>query len=102
MKSLSILMNRFSENCKSLHFSFFFLQNGLFWTILIKNDFLQLPTVRGKLKFSRFSDKYSMKHLSGLKLWLLFKHEELTKIITENGKLFTDLIKFHLVILMLT
>ena len=67
-----------------------------FGQFLIKNDFLQLPPVRGKLR------KYSMKHLSGLKLWLLFKHEELTKIIKENGKLFTDLIKFHLVILMLT
>ena len=35
-------------------------------------DLLQLPPVRGKLIFSQFSDKDSMKHLLGLQLWHLF------------------------------
>ena len=43
-----------------------------------------------------------MKHLFGLKLWLLFKHAELTEVVTQNDKLFTALIKFYLVILTLT
>ena len=65
-------------------------------------DFLHLPIVCGKIKFSRFCDKYIMKHLFGLKLWLLFKHAELTEVVTQNDKLFTALIKFYLVILTLT
>ena len=35
-------------------------------------DFLQLPSVMGKLIFSRFCDKDSIKHLLGLQLWHLF------------------------------
>ena len=35
-------------------------------------DLLQLPPVSGKLIFSEISDKGSMKHLLGLKLWNLF------------------------------
>ena len=35
-------------------------------------DFLQLPSVRGKLIFSLFHDKDSIKHLLGLQLWHLF------------------------------
>lgn len=34
-------------------------------------DLLQLLPVRGKLLFSQFSDKDSMKHLLGLPLWHL-------------------------------
>ena len=34
-------------------------------------DLLQLLPVRGKLLFSQFSDKDSMKHLLGLQLWHL-------------------------------
>ena len=31
-------------------------------------DFLQLPPIKGKLIYSQFSDKVSMKHLLGLQL----------------------------------
>ena len=37
-------------------------------SILTVADFLQLPPVRGKLIFSQFFDKDSMKHLLGLQL----------------------------------
>ena len=58
----------------------------------VKNvaDLLQLPPVRGKLLFSQFSDKDSMKHLSGLQLWHLFKYAELTEVVRQNNKLFID------------
>ena len=41
-----------------------------------------------------------MKHLLGLQLWHLFKYAELTKMVRQNGKLYTCLIKFELVTLM--
>ena len=53
-------------------------------------DLLQLPPVSGKLIFSEISDKGSMKHLLGLKLWNLFKYAELAKAVRQNGKLFID------------
>lgn len=37
-------------------------------------DLLQLPSARGKLIFSHFSDKDSINYLLGLQLWHLFKH----------------------------
>ena len=44
------------------------------------SNFLQLPPVRVKFIFSQFSDKDSMKHLSDLQLWHLFKYAELTEV----------------------
>ena len=41
-------------------------------------DLLQLPPVRGKLIFSQFSDKDSMKHVLCFQSWHLFKYSELT------------------------
>ena len=56
-------------------------------------EFLQLPPVRGKLIFSKFSHKDSMKHLLGLQLWNLFKYSELhDEVIRQNDKLFIDLL----------
>ena len=39
-------------------------------SVMTVGDFLQLPPVLGKLIFSPFSDKDSMKHLLGLQVWL--------------------------------
>ena len=61
-------------------------------------DTLQLPPVRGKLIFSQFFDKDSMKYLLGLHLWPLFKYAELTEVVKQNDQLF---IKFELVTLMM-
>ena len=55
-------------------------------------DLLQLPPVRGKLIFSQFSDKDSMKHLLGLQLWHLFQYAELTEVVRQNDQLFIDLL----------
>ena len=41
-------------------------------------DLLQLPPFRGKLIFSQFSDKDSMKHVLCFQSWHLFKYSELT------------------------
>ena len=43
-------------------------------SVMTLADLLQLPPVRGKLIFSQFSDKDSVKHLLGLQLWHLFKY----------------------------
>ena len=45
------------------------------------SNFLQLPPVRVKLIFSQLSDKDSMKNLSDLQLWHLFKYAELTELV---------------------
>ena len=55
-------------------------------------DLLQLPPVRGILIFSQFSDKDSLKHLLGLQVWHLFKYAELTEVVTQDDKLFIDLL----------
>ena len=55
-------------------------------------DFLQLPTVRGKLIFSQFSDKDVMKHLIGSQLWHLFEYTELNEVVIQNYKVFIDLL----------
>ena len=44
-------------------------------------DFFQLPTERGKLIFSHFSDRNKIKHLLSLQLWYLFKYPELTDVV---------------------
>ena len=54
-------------------------------------DLLHLPPIRRKLTFSQFSDKDSMEHLLVLKFWHLFKYAELTEVVKQNDKLFTDL-----------
>ena len=61
-------------------------------SVMVVTDLLELPPVRGKPIFSQFSDKDSMKHLLGLKLWHLFKYAELTEVVRQNGKLFIDLL----------
>ena len=53
---------------------------------------LYLPPVRGKLIFSQFCDKDSMKHLLGLQLWHLCKYAELTEVVRQNDKPFVDLL----------
>ena len=65
------------------------------------NDCNGTPPVGGKLTFSQFSDKDSMKHLLSLQLWHLFKYEGLTEVVRQNDKLFIVycLIKFELVTL---
>ena len=55
-------------------------------------DMLQLPPVRGKVIFSRFFDKDSMKHFLDLQLWHLFQYAELTEVLAQNDKLFIDLL----------
>ena len=47
--------------------------------------------VRGKLVFSQFSDKDSMKHLLSLQLWHLFKNAELTEVARQKDKLLIQL-----------
>ena len=61
-------------------------------SVIIVADLLQLPPVRGKLVFSQFSDKDSMKHLFGLQLWHLCKFAELTEVVSENDKMLIDLL----------
>ena len=55
-------------------------------------DLLQLPPVRGKLIFFQFSDNDSMRLLSGLQLWHLFKYAELTEVVRQKDKLFVNLL----------
>ena len=62
------------------------------FSVMTVADLLELPPVRGKLTFSQFSDKDSMKHLLGLQLWHLFKYAELTEVVRQNDKLFIDLL----------
>ena len=47
------------------------------FSILIVADLFQVPLVRGKVVFSQFSDKNSLKYLLGLQLWHLFKYAEI-------------------------
>ena len=71
-------------------------------SVMTEADYLQLPPVRGKLIFSQFFDKGSMKHLLGLQLCHLFKYAELTEAGRKNENfLLTCLIKFVLVTLMM-
>ena len=60
-------------------------------SVMTVADLLQLPPVRGKLIFSQFSDKNSMKYLLDLELWYLFKYTELTEVVRQNDRLFIDL-----------
>ena len=61
---------------------------------------LQLSPVRGKLIFSRLSNKDSIKHLLGLQLWYLFQYAELTGVKRQIDKLFVDfeLVKFMMML----
>ena len=56
------------------------------------SNFLQLPWVTGKLIFSIFFGKGSMKILLGVQLLHLFKLTELTAVVSQNDKLFIDLL----------
>ena len=60
-------------------------------SVMTVTDLLQLPSVRGKLVFSQFSDKDSMKHLLSLQLWHLFKNAELTEVARQKDKLLIQL-----------
>ena len=60
-------------------------------SVMTVADLLQLPSVRGKLIFSHFCDKDSLKHLLGFQLWHLFKYAELTEVVRQNGKLLINL-----------
>ena len=62
------------------------------FSVMTLADLLQLPLVRGKLLFSQFSDKDSMKHLLGLQLWHLFQYAELTEVARQKDQLFIDLL----------
>ena len=53
---------------------------------MIVADFVQLPPATGKLIFSQFSDKDSMKQLLGLWLWHLFKYAELTEVVRQKDQ----------------
>ena len=61
-------------------------------SVMTVADLLQLPRVRGKLIFARFSDKDGMKHSLGLQLWHLFEYAELTEVVRQNDKLCIDLL----------
>ena len=56
------------------------------------NDYNGTPPVGGKLTFSRFFDKDSMKHLLSFQLWQVFKYEDLTEVVRQNYKLLIDLL----------
>ena len=59
---------------------------------MIVADLVQLPPVRGKLLFSRFSDKDNMRHLLGFQLQHLFKYAEITEVVRQNDQLFIELL----------
>ena len=61
-------------------------------SVMTAADLLQLPPVIGKLIFSQFSYKDSMKHLLGLQLSHLFKYAELTEVVRQNDQLFINLL----------
>ena len=61
-------------------------------SVMIVADLLELPSVREKLIFSQFSNKYILKYLLGLQLWHLIKYAELTEVVSQNDKLFIKLL----------
>ena len=54
-------------------------------------NLLRLPPVRGKLIFSQYSDKDSIKYLLGMQLWHLFYYAELTEVERQKDKLLIGL-----------
>ena len=56
------------------------------------NDYNGTPPVGGKLTFSQFFDKDSMKYLLSFQLWQVFKYEDLTEVVRQNYKLLIDLL----------
>ena len=66
--------NLWTDIDSSLGEFFMMIAKKAFSSLLVIDvaNFLQLPSVRGKLIFSRFCDKDSIKHLLGLQLWHLF------------------------------
>ena len=53
-------------------------------SVVTLSELLQVTPVRGKLIFSHFSDKDSMKHLLGLQLWHLFNYAELIEVVRQR------------------
>ena len=60
-------------------------------SVMTVADLFQLPLVWGKLMFSHFFEKVSMKHLLGLLFWYLFKHVKFTKVVRQNNELFINI-----------
>ena len=62
------------------------------FAVMTVADLFRLPPVRGKLLFSQFSDRDSMKHLLGFQLWHLFKYAALTEVVRQDEELFIELL----------
>ena len=60
-------------------------------SVMTVADLFQLPLVWGKLIFSHFFEKDSMKYLLGLLLWYLLKHVKFTKFVRQNNELFINI-----------
>ena len=60
-------------------------------SVMTVADLFQLTLVWGKLMFSHFFEKVSMKHLLGLLFWYLFKHVKFTKVVRQNNELFINI-----------
>ena len=61
-------------------------------SVMTVSDFLQLHPVLGKFIFSLLSDKDSMKHSLGFKLWRLTKYTELTEVVRQSDRPFIDML----------
>ena len=61
-------------------------------SVMTVADLPRQPSVKGRLVFSQFSDKDSIKHLLGMQLWYLLKYAELTEVVRQKDKLLIDLL----------